>query len=212
MKSNDWFSDTKLEDLLRGKLRDDLVYYVEFFRRIIDEELCKILPDDTGSGLSGFLASPGEYSRGRGRPPKISPEIDKKIRSNYRRIYKQCQNIFSIANMLKRESQIRKIFPDVGESIINNHPALVSAEALRDAVLAERFGVTVRAIQEYLRNEQRSIRAMELLDHPGVSELTITGRGKNTKIVASVKESTPEVMEAVKRFRAVAKIDDRKRE
>ncbi len=210
MKSNDWFSDTKLEDLLRGKLRDDLVYYVEFFRRIIDEELCKILPDDTGSGLSGFLASPGEYSRGRGRPPKISPEIDKKIRSNYRRIYEQCQNIFSIANMLKREGPIREIFPDVGESIINNHPALVSAEALRDAVLAERFGVTVRAIQEYLRNEQRGIRARELLNL-GVSELTITGRGKNTKIVASVKESTPEVMEAVKRFRAVAKIDERKR-
>ncbi len=210
MKSNECFSDAKLEDLLRDKLRSDLVYYVEFFRRIIDEELCKISPDDTGSGLSGFLASPGEYPRGKGRPPKISPEIDKKIRSNYRRIYKQCQNIFSIASLLKREGLIRGRFPDVGESIINNHPVLVSAEALRDAVLAERFGVTVRAIQEYLRNEQRGIRARELLNL-GVSELTITGRGKNTKIVASVKESTPEVMEAVKRFRAVAKIDERKR-
>ena len=114
--------------------------------------------------------------------------------------------------MLKREGLIRELFPDVGDSIINNHPALVSAEALRNAVLAERFGVTVRAIQEYLRNEQRGIRAKELLDHPEVFELTITGHGKNTKIVASVKKSTPEVMEAVKRFRAVAKIDDRKRE
>jgi len=196
--------------LLREKLREDLVHYAEFFKRIVDEELDKLSPDDPGLGLSAFLDSPKESSVKKGRPIKILTDIDKKIRSNYLRIYKQCQNIFSIASMRKREGLIMEKFSDVGESIINNHPALVSAEALRDAVFAERFGVTVRAIQEYLRNEQRGIRGKELLDHPEVFALTITGRGKNTKIVASVKKSTPEVIEAIKRFRAVAKIGKQK--
>ena len=78
MKTNKGVSDPELEALLREKLREDLGYYVEFFRRIVDEELDKLSPDDLGLGMSAFLDSPEESSVKKVGPKKFHRKSKKR--------------------------------------------------------------------------------------------------------------------------------------
>jgi len=192
------YSNDELLQLVRERVDDD----PEFLGSLKDF----ITEYEKDGGLSVFLKFSRKATPRQGRPRAITEELTRKISASFNRVDRVSREIFKAPTVPQRENHIKKRFGDLGKQVIEKYGALVSAEALRNAVLAEECGISVRALEKYLRDNQKSIKAKELLRYPGVEGLILTGHGRGTRIEASVKNLTPELEKALARHHATAKV------
>lgn len=192
------YSNDELLQLIRERV-DDQLEFLDSLKDFITEY-------EKDGGLSVFLKFPRKATPRQGRPKAITEELSRKISASFNQVDRVSREIFKAPKVPQRENQIKKRFGDLGKRVIKKNSALVSAEALRNAVLAEECGISMRALEEYLRENQRTIKAKRLLQHPDVKDLTIRGHGRGTRIEASVKRITPELERVLAQHRATAKI------
>lgn len=192
------YSNEELFQLVRERV-DDQPEFLDLLREFITEY--------EKGGLSAFLKFPRKATPRQGRPKAITEELSRKISASFKRVDRVSREIFKPPTVAQRENRIKKRFEDLGKQVIEKYVVLASAEALRNAVLAEECGISMRALEEYLRKNQRTIKAKGLLQHPDVTGLTITGHGRGTRIEASVTNLTPELEKALARHRATAKVE-----
>ena len=149
----------------------------------------------------------------RGRRKTITRERENEIRRTYQQVKVQCEKIFKDAkgSYPRMERLTKEHFGELGEKVLDG-TVFVSPEKLRNAVLAASCGVSVRSIEGYLRAEQNSLKARKLLFQSSeITGLMIAGHGKNTKIVAHVKELTPELVDLLNAYGATGRVKKAKK-
>jgi hypothetical protein len=107
-----------------------------------------------------LLTYEGQTGPGSGpKAKKLTPSLKGQIESDYKEVYRKCKKILEARGGAERTKRLRKFLPDIADSVLN----LViidrcTLEKLRNTVLATKYRISPRLVEESLRDHLDDLR------------------------------------------------------
>jgi hypothetical protein len=193
-------SDAELLYMLRQKIQENQSFVAAL------DKFIETYRQGGSMALFAKYPPPAPVLRSRGRPKEITKDMGDAIQKNFRRVDRIAKEIFKKSTVMQRESRIIKEFGRAGRQVIQSG-VLTSPESLRNEILAKQTGTSIRALQDYLRDNLKTLKAKQALSsHPEIVECCIRGHGRDTRIEVTVENLTPELKKTLNRHRATIKV------